>query len=342
MGERQYYDYIDLLKFFAGIAIIGTHLFNTGIEWGTYPFALGWIYVEFFFIVTGYFTTQHYLRKASFLDFDERMHDALRYTARKFIRLLPYTTPVILVEYIVDNLYLLEGGIKSYISGFANVFFELTYLSCATNHTPRTATVWFVSAMFLVFPFYCILLQMKSRNWLRWISFIIPVLYYCYFGVIASRVYPHDLVRAFSCMLIGTNICLAQPEINLFLDRLHSKVLITVIEVLSFLATVLAAYKNIGWAMNMCLVCFIVTLSVFFSGKSYSSGIHSSLLRWLGRLSVPLFIWNWTIATIIRVTIPGVNARTKTQYYIVACFIIPILHLIIAESIQKIFDRKKN
>ena len=329
------YDYIDFLKFVACFAIISTHLFNLGIEWGTYPFSLGWVFVEFFLIITGYFTTLHFLPLLGDDNLDQRMKRSLLYTKNKFVRLLLYTTPVIFAEYVFENFHLInERGVIEYLKGFANMPFEMAYLSCATARTPRTAPVWYISATFLVFPIYCCLLQMKNRNWLMWISWIVPVLYYSYFGVSGHREYPHDLMRSFSCMMIGTWLCLSQKRLNAVFARISSRVLLTVIEVLCFAVPFLAAYANSFVMMNLCLVCFMIAVSILFSGQSYTVCIHFSFFRWISELNIPLFLWNWTIATIIQCLLPGINMDRKIFLYYAGSYLIPIVHMMIVRMLR--------
>lgn len=332
-------DYIDLLRFLAAIPIIMTHIFNMGIPWGTYPFTYGWVYVEMFFIITGYFSTKHFAsvvaNDALPAGPDDRMKRALEYTKKKFIRFLPYTTVIILTEYVFANLYLLDGGIKNYLFGFSNTLFEMLYLSPATKHTPLAAPVWYLAAMFLVFPVYACLLQMKSRNWLKWLSFILPVLYYGYFGVSGLREYPHDLMRSAACMMIGTNMYLNQERFNAFYAKCRSRLLLTAVEILCLLFTVVVTYRNIGAFMNLCLIAFIVMLSLFFSGRTYTSSVSWPLSGWLGRLSVPLIFWNWTIATIIRSTAPGLDDGTKYVVYFCGCLVVPLAHFAVVEGLRR-------
>lgn len=334
-------DYLDLLRFLAGIAVVCTHVFNVGIPWGSYPFSLGWVFVEFFFIVTGYFTTEHFKRTGFDAPLDARMGRSLEYTKRKFARIFPYSTIVIVAEYTFANLGLLPQGLWKFITGFQNMLFEICYLSCATTHGASAATVWYVSAMFLVFPVFGLLLQTKNRNILTWVSFILPVLYYCYFGVSVHREYPHDLARAFCCMLIGTCISLSMDKIKQVCERVQSKLVLTLIEVACFAFTMVAAYRNSFGAMNLCLVAFIVSLGILFSGMSYTSSVRSSVMRWLGRLSLPMFLWNWTIASGIRTLAPSLPDAQKIGWYFALCLIVPLITLVLVERIQDALARMK-
>ena len=53
---------IELLRFLAAIFIMNGHLSQIGFE-NDRPFLGGWFYVEFFFMLTGYFTMMHFEKK---------------------------------------------------------------------------------------------------------------------------------------------------------------------------------------------------------------------------------------------------------------------------------------
>ena len=73
---------------------------------------------------------------------------------------------------------------------------------------PKLVPIWYLSSMFLVFPLFILIIQNKNRKFLFIISYSIPLFYYGFTGVIGKREWPHDLLRAFSCMLLGVFVFL--------------------------------------------------------------------------------------------------------------------------------------
>lgn len=50
---------VDIWRFVFCLLIMAHHMYHIGIE-RIYPFQSAWIYVEFFFILSGYFTGKHF------------------------------------------------------------------------------------------------------------------------------------------------------------------------------------------------------------------------------------------------------------------------------------------
>ena len=62
MRERvQRNGMIDIWRFIFALLIMGHHMYHLDIG-ESYLFQSAWIYVEFFFMLSGYFTAKHFLR----------------------------------------------------------------------------------------------------------------------------------------------------------------------------------------------------------------------------------------------------------------------------------------
>lgn len=106
---------VDIAKFIACLLIMAHHLHILGIE--SYPFYNSWIYVEFFLMITGYYTCAHYDGK----EVTNKIKDGLSYTLRKFATILPYTVVVTVLAYVTDGVYKLichEWSISSFVYSF--------------------------------------------------------------------------------------------------------------------------------------------------------------------------------------------------------------------------------
>ena len=94
----------DLAKFIASCLIMTYHIFIFGLR--NYHFGTAWIYVEFFLIITGFFTARHF----STVKTEEPMKIAIRYTINKFLPLIPYTTIATVLMYLLLLVPLLVNG----------------------------------------------------------------------------------------------------------------------------------------------------------------------------------------------------------------------------------------
>lgn len=164
---------IELMRFLGAVLIMNAHF-----GYQDRPFQLSWFFVEFFYIITGYFTMRHFEKQEPQEHF-EAVKIAVEYTGKKFVQFLPYTTGAILITYIAMNWhYIGEGAFGNFIRSFENMPFEMLYLSEAAPEGSLLFTMWFLSAMCLVFPFFCLLLMMRNRRLSGMICFYVALFYY--------------------------------------------------------------------------------------------------------------------------------------------------------------------
>lgn len=101
------------------------HLFNIGFARGEYPFTNGWEFVDFFLIITGYYTAKHFDGMKS----KNSIKMGIIYTLKKFIGFIPYTTVVTTLMYITTLMPELVRGninINGFIYGFlGNYLFDI-------------------------------------------------------------------------------------------------------------------------------------------------------------------------------------------------------------------------
>ena len=101
---------IELMRFLGAVLIMNAHF-----GYQDRPFQLSWFFVEFFYIITGYFTMRHFEKQEPQEHF-EAVKIAVEYTGKKFVQFLPYTTGAILITYIAMNWhYIGEGAFGNFI-----------------------------------------------------------------------------------------------------------------------------------------------------------------------------------------------------------------------------------
>ena len=110
------------------IFIMGHHLYHIGFE-GDYIFKDGWAWVDFYFILTGIFTYQHYCLRQPLVN-KQYGTEALWYTLHKFRRFFPATFVAICSLYCAHSFgMLLKGNISGLIKLNGQDIFEVLYLS---------------------------------------------------------------------------------------------------------------------------------------------------------------------------------------------------------------------
>ena len=331
---------VDLWKFIAAVMIMIHHLYYLApaFEGRDYPGYFSWIYVEFFFILTGYFTYRHFAGQ----DRPENaVRSSLSYTWQKFKPFLPYTTIAITLQYLLSAPYqtLLHGSYRRFLYSFANYPFELMLLGEAHTSDQRLVPIWFLSAMLIVFPLVALIAQLKNKYLILMISGLYPLFYYGRVKL-ANRVWPDDLLRALAGLLLGVFLCVLADlirEKKLIPDSRHMTRLLTATEVVCMLLSMLFIIRADKALWRVIILLFAVGLSIMLSGRSLSAKLQSPVLAYLGKLSMPMFIWQWAVATaVIRLDqLVALPTAASVALYFIGTFLISALSYQIVERVNE-------
>lgn len=98
---------IDLYRLLFALVIMAGHSVNIGME-PPFPFAGVGIFVEFFYLLTGYYTVSHFDKQISQTS-SEWIGKSLHYTLWKFVAFLPY----VIVSVAMLYLYGIVMGLRS-------------------------------------------------------------------------------------------------------------------------------------------------------------------------------------------------------------------------------------
>lgn len=296
---------VDLWRFLAILLIMIHHLYH--IETfanAEYYGRFSWIYVEFFFMLTGYFTYSHFKRHNS--DDSNIFKSGLKYTFQKFKGFIPYTTIAISLQYLITAPFssLEKGQFKLFLSHFLNYPLELLLLSEAQHsfNEFNLVPIWFLSAMLLVFPIITTLCQIRNKYLVFIVSGIFSLFYYMHFHI-GGLSWPGDLIRALAGMCAGITICIINDTIKEKISNINNTKVVYIIfsasEILCMLFCLVATTLNLYATEKVIILAFAIGTSSMLSGYSISSKLNSRVFTFLGKLSMPMFIWHWMIGTII-------------------------------------------
>lgn len=157
-----------------------------------------YLFVDFFAMLTGYFTTKHFANKL----YENRSKEAIKYTVSKFSKFMPYIFIIMLIDYAINFLdkFLIN---ELHLGNLTEqLFFDMLLLSSSYGY-PAVAALWFLSAMLLVFPVFCLFVQSKNKYFIMLVGFLIPIYYFGMTNYQMIREVPHDMLRISSDMLIG-------------------------------------------------------------------------------------------------------------------------------------------
>ena len=342
MTSNKRISWLGLLKFLASLMIIWCHtsLIRDG---GEYNLKYSYLFVEFFLIITGYFTFKHFQKsvfKAKTID--ESAKEALRYTYKKFAKYAPYvvvsviaiTLLVIIIEKPVD--------IGELFSLIRLTPFEMLFLSSQTGL--RLAPLWYLSALFIVMPLFSFLAQRvpKNLNYLLSMLFIV-IIYGNYFDYMDKSSGIDSLIRVFSALCLGTCVNWVTENLAKIKTVKYKKLLFTGLELLSGLAAIAfmwpASVEFVQEKPNEILVIFLFALSLtlLFSGSTYTSKVSINLFNYLEKISFPIYITHWIIIVFIQNYLMGLTEGKR----IMLLYLITIVCSVSLHAIVELYETKK-
>lgn len=330
---------VDIYRLIFILLIMAHHLYVSDA-----PFESAWIYVEFFFILSGYYTMKHYagMEEASL---EDRSFEAVTYTLHKFKRFMPYVAIAVLLEYgcVYIAGYITSGylGKRHLLHMIEDLVCEITLLSSSGLVEAKHAPIWYLSAMLLVFPLFTFMLSFKKLHkwYLGYLSWVLAVLYYGNVGVICKRDWPHDLLRAFVCLWLGVFVYGISEMIKKHQGGKWVTVIVTLLEIGSFLLTIVCTGYNTG-NTKLIVFAFVIGTSALVSGRSFTGKITGFPI--LGELSMVLFLMHWPVEAILSNIMGGAYlSKNGIALYYVISMLLSIVLVLTGRKIRTKLDRKK-
>ena len=247
------------------------------------PAAKNWAWVEFFFILSGYFITSHFSASK-----DENGSTILLYCFKKYINYLPYVFIAVVCRYLIDAFpKLIAGNYMGFIAEYLNFPFELLMLSSSGIVPAKLSPIWYLSTMFIMMPVF---------SWL-----LIPVLYYGKMGLNANRSILNDLLRCFAGMTLGSAVFYGVAVLKKVSLNSAQRVGATIVEGLALAGSIYIMTQNKNH-LNLVLLFFILILLLQLSGITYSSCLRGKLFSFLAEMSLPLYLFHYNIGLLLNST----------------------------------------
>ena len=312
-GNRR--SIIELFRFIAIMLIIVYHSGYLGMDSSRYPFSISWIYVEFFFILTGYFTVVHFERQPAGT-IDEAAMKAMQYTVKKYRSVSTYIFISVSVYYVL--LYVSSVKIFS-LSDIGDYVFDVTLLSgIIKDRILFIPSLWFLASMFIVFPAFCMLVQLRKKNLLFIIALYFVLLYYGYTEEIAVGLFPEYLPRAFAGLSLGILVHFISQKLDRnglgpYAGR-YQEIVLTFVELMAAALLFIFQFNNIQ-SIRFIIFLFTVLLSITLSNRSYTSKIENRFFDYLSKLNVIVYIFHIPIATTVFLYLPKASTPIKILIY---------------------------
>ena len=333
---------IELCRFIAAMVIALHHTEKIGGHgfYNAYRIAPGgWIFVEFFFILSGYFMTKNFTRSS--INENENIEKiVLVYTGRKLLKILPYAA----VGIIIDSVAQIGcGDIEK--ADVWNLIAELPvhFLLLKGINVLRfdiNAPLWYLTEILIAMPLL-VLFCLHYRNFYKYIaSWLFPlVIYTAIFTAYGNIQYwgkywsINCMMRAVAGLMLGSVTFYFSEYLKTKLFSNRERVLLTILEVMLFVHLVALAF--LGECLNYavpCVLFFVIFLSIAFCEQEQMQSIIPRQVVCLGQISTALYCLHRPVFDLIRWLRDGVTFFDKVQIAIIASLVLSMLMVLIINS----------
>ena len=319
---------IEIFRFLGIAFIMCDHFRQIGLKDLPRPFTGTWVYVEFFLILSGFLTAKHFYAKDTPNKISTFVSNGIIYTVKKYYKFIPYVILAVLTEYLVKyGSYLFNGDFLGFFKKFQEIPFEMFLLSAASTNGTLTFPIWFLSATFLVSPIICIISQVKNKYVMGMLSFYPALFYYLNRanGGIGNHDYPNQIIRALCGMLLGIIVFLASDYVKNRKFSKMTKSILSICQIILICVLLYINYKGLSGFISTYLICFIGIIMLSFSNQTYLPSCDKSFVLFLGKLSMPMFIWHWPVAHLLVLFIPEDQVALRIITYYIGTIIVSLV-----------------
>ena len=329
---------LGLMKFLCSIIIMHYHFYATGTN---HHFGSGSILVEFFFMITGYFTYSHFCKiKRMPKSYDVKAKNGIIYTFLKLKNLYLY---------IVIGIILGAGasmiGAKSISDIFVSIRSVLAELFLLTplfdyQQTAVNGVTWFLASLAIMLPLFVMVIQTKARNVLM-IAFTILSLALLSFRLNGTSFFC-GIGRCAMCLMFGALIYELARKLEACKLSKSKTVILSIVELLLIVgqfaaiffskSTSLSADKMVNY-VSIVLI-FFLNLTILLSGKTFFSNMHIRLFDYLEKISMVIYLLH--VPFVITLNRLGLRGHLKATLLFEAIVIVcSMLFFAIVSALQK-------
>lgn len=349
MNKTKKIQIVELYRFLAACGILWYH--SLMITSDKYPFWGGYIYVEFFFILTGFLSFKHIEEHRAECAGME-MKCSVEYTVKKLLKVLPYSTVGILLSCLTRTLQ---------YHSFMDIVKMLLYLPSQVLLLPMSGVVpgnisdyvpgmsmvwgpfWFLSAILLVLP-VLLYVCLKHRGFF-W-HYLAPIGSILAYGWVVQKygslitwsdhngMFFSGVLRAVAGMLLGGFAYSVSKWIGRKCPDDRGSVGLAVIEVGCFAAAaVLACEAQVKY--DICIVTlFFLCLAISMSGRSATNRIRGGICAYLGKAAMPLYCIHSNMYSIVGKVFPQTTYYQKLALVFVLSFLAASVLMFIFEKMR--------
>lgn len=129
--------------------------------------------------------------------------------------------------------------------------------------------------------------------------------------------------RTFAGLCLGATIALLADWLRGISLNRTCRVWLSVLEVITYVFPIVTCYPHFKFLRGN-LLCFVVSVTIIFSGQSMVPDMSCRFFSCLGRLSMPLYVWHIAVLRVIERFFPDVDMLTKVLGFWLGTFALAI------------------
>lgn len=328
---------ISFWKFMFSMMILIFH-FATTIN--SKYFNIGYLGVEFFFIVSGYFMTMKALNNKN-EDCNNIGKNTWNYIWNKIKFLFPYILIAYIMSIFAKSLFR-DFKTYQYIRSIWNL--ALIDMSGVVT-TYMLGQTWYISAMLITIMILYPLLLKYKKNFIYIVSPLIVLLVGGYlsqsYGIlndvwIWTGFCFKGLLRAIFEMALGTIIYLVSNKMKNKKFTNIARWILTIIEVLGFVSIFIIANTQSKYYDFIAVALMAISIMIAFSEKSiFYNFANNKLFYYLEKLSLPIYLNHIWIKDIIVIKLTSISHEVQLILIVILTILFSMIIIFVIERYRK-------
>ena len=344
--KKQRNGKISFWKFMFSLLIIAYHIgfyYDNSVR----IFTGGYIGVEFFFIISGYYLCKKCINHKQ-IENSKIGLETFNHIFNKIKKLSPYITGLLVMGFPI-SIFISKLSIYNYSSAIMNLLF-------IPNPEGQVFSlyviIWYITAMLIVEAMLFPILIKYKKNYVYNISFLLVFFLLSHMIIRYGNITdPWDyatysykgIIRALLDMNIGIMIYGILDRFKRIEFTDFSKFVLTIIEIVGyssiFYISNMGAYKYDIIMLGIILICLIIS----FSEKAYLVDFSNNrLFYYMEKLSVPIYINQYILIELLYYFIKQFHLIVPIRYGIVIVIIASIIFAIIYSKFLEYILKHKN
>lgn len=334
---------VDLLRVvFATVVLIHhSHGLNPP-DIANYPFVGGYIAVEFFFLLTGFFAA----REVSEADIPAPLMgaQAIKWTFSKFSRIFPFVVPAVFIHYIMVSLLNNSSGFETIKSLVYGIFEAALLPASGIYESFMILPLWYLSALLVLLPLFYYLL-MKAPAFFPYVAAPLSALMiYGYFSVSVGHIdvwyawhgIYDSLPRCWAGLCMGTAAFTLVRKVKSYYPCHRITFAWYMLELFCFGSVLFYAWGRTHRRLDfLCIVLLFGGVCALLTHDTVLP-VSAPVGRILADFSLALYVTHWTVRMVVQCTMNDSSYLQKLPTYLIASFLYALVLMLLVHSVRKI------